>query len=272
MKGKTLEANERLVVVTEDGERLAVAREDGADLFEAFDAWTQTGERSDWERAAWNHVETMAQEYLESIDREDAEVSTVDRETVPTEPTPETAATSEAVPTTTEQVQTPRGGDNANPRVSGLIQPSSGRPSGFIIDVPVTLSIAVRGEGLTVAKAKEIARTFADVIAPTEAFVGGYSGVIEKTQNATITEVSLESSREESCEVIDELEAEDADGEPIRTIPLAAVCPKRFAVVNLATDDQPTGFDSLDEARGAVAFDRLTAWEIWDGDDLIEHS
>lgn len=147
-----------------------------------------------------------------------------------------------------------------------------GRPAGFIIDVPVTLSVGVRGEGLTAASAKAIARKFVDDIAPTNEFLGGYSSVLMRQRNAAITEVSLESSREETCEVLDELEAEDADGEPIQTVSLAAIAPKRFAVVNLATDDQPQGFDTIEEARIHVAMGFLTKWEIWDGDTILEHS
>jgi hypothetical protein len=90
MRGKVLGADERLVIVTEDGERIVVAREDGAELFEAFDVWTATTARGDWERAAWNHVETMATEYLESIDREDVEeIAAVDREPLPTADQPQ---------------------------------------------------------------------------------------------------------------------------------------------------------------------------------------
>lgn len=59
-------------------------------------------------------------------------------------------------------------------------------------------------------------------------------------------------------------------GEPIQTVSLAAVCPKRFAVVNLATDDQPQGFDSIQDARAHA--DKLTNYEIWDGDTLAEVS
>lgn len=80
------------------------------------------------------------------------------------------------------------------------------RPAGFIIDVPITLSVAVRGKGLTEAQAFEIARDFAADIAPTEAFIGGYNTNLK--DGKTITEVSLESSGEETCEVLEELEAE----------------------------------------------------------------
>lgn len=83
------------------------------------------------------------------------------------------------------------------------------RPAGFIIDVPVTLSVAVRGDGLTAKAAKQIARNFADAIAPTEYFVQGYSDTLFKLTYRTITEVSLESSTEETCEVLEELEAEE---------------------------------------------------------------
>lgn len=86
------------------------------------------------------------------------------------------------------------------------------RPSGFIIDVPVTLTVAIRGNGLTEAKAKQIARKLADDLSPTEDYTKGYSDVIAALNlGVTVTEATLESSREESCEVVDELEADDAD-------------------------------------------------------------
>lgn len=57
----------------------------------------------------------------------------------------------------------------------------------------------------------------------------------------------------------------------IQTAPsLAAICPHPFALVNLDTDQPATGFDSLDEARAAAAFDRLTRYEIWEGDTIRE--
>lgn len=117
MRGKLLGADERLVIVTDKGERIALGREDGADVYEAFDMWTATNERSGLERAAWNQVETDAATYLETIDREDAEVETVERETIPTDdPTP-TAANATPQPTTTVETSTQR-----NVRVFGVVQ------------------------------------------------------------------------------------------------------------------------------------------------------
>jgi hypothetical protein len=74
------------------------------------------------------------------------------------------------------------------------------RPAGFIIDVPITLSVAVRGVSLEAAK--EIARAFADTLQPTEQFIAGYC----ERAGVSITEVSLESNPEDSCDVLDELE------------------------------------------------------------------
>jgi hypothetical protein len=83
------------------------------------------------------------------------------------------------------------------------------RKPGFIIDVPVTLSVAVRGAKREDALA--IARNFAESLQPTEQYIEGYSETLAKLAGVTITEVSLESSSEDSCEVLDELEADDYD-------------------------------------------------------------
>ena len=81
---------------------------------------------------------------------------------------------------------------------------------GFIIDVPVTLSVAVRGD-VTREEAFEIARNFADGLAPTEHYVQGYMSTMRDEQGVQweITEVSLEASREDSCEVLEELEEDE---------------------------------------------------------------
>lgn len=83
------------------------------------------------------------------------------------------------------------------------------RPAGFIIDVPITLSVAVRGT--TRVEAKRIARDFAENISPTEDFIRGYSEASPTLNSlgATITEATLESPSDESCEVLDELEADN---------------------------------------------------------------
>lgn len=38
----------------------------------------------------------------------------------------------------------------------------------------------------------------------------------------------------------------------------------KYEVINLKTKKSHGIFDTLDEARGCVAFDRLTDWEIWE--------
>lgn len=88
--------------------------------------------------------------------------------------------------------------------------PKRKRPAGFIIDVPVTLSVAVRGE-VTEEQAFEIARNFADGLAPSDHYVAGYMSTMKEEQGVEweITEVSLESSSEDSCQVLEELEEDD---------------------------------------------------------------
>lgn len=88
-------------------------------------------------------------------------------------------------------------------------KPALERP-GFIIDVPVTLSVAVRGAKL--AKAKEIAREFADSLNPHDQYCAGYTSA-NLEQGIEITEATLESSREDSCEVLEELETPDEDAD-----------------------------------------------------------
>jgi hypothetical protein len=87
------------------------------------------------------------------------------------------------------------------------------RPAGFIIDVPVTLSVSVRGASL--AEAKQIARIFADGIAPTEAYITGYNAGSHREGNylpeVKITDVGFESSLEDECDLLDKLEADDED-------------------------------------------------------------
>lgn len=83
------------------------------------------------------------------------------------------------------------------------------RKAGFIIDVPVTLSIAVRG--VDEKQAIAAAREFAESIEFTDDYVRGYMGT-KRTEEAAkfdITEVSFEATSEETAEVLDELEADD---------------------------------------------------------------
>jgi hypothetical protein len=60
------------------------------------------------------------------------------------------------------------------------------------------------------------------------------------------------------------------DASQIQAVSLTDVCPKPFSLVNLDTDDKPTGFETLDEARAGAAFDRMTHYEIWEGDTIRE--
>lgn len=80
---------------------------------------------------------------------------------------------------------------------------------GFIIDVPVTLTVAVRGEGLTEKQAKDIARKFTENLDTDHMlYVGELKTNEPDTTSPVITETSMEFSSEDECEVIDELEAE----------------------------------------------------------------
>ena len=42
-----------------------------------------------------------------------------------------------------------------------------------------------------------------------------------------------------------------------------------YALVDLDTEDQPTRYDTEDEAHSAARFDNITHYEIWHGDALI---
>lgn len=45
-----------------------------------------------------------------------------------------------------------------------------------------------------------------------------------------------------------------------------------YEVINLKTDESHGEYDSLDEARGCVEYDRLTHYYIWqDGAGRVEH-
>ena len=86
------------------------------------------------------------------------------------------------------------------------------RPAGFLIDVPVTLTVAVRGTA-TLAEAMAIARTFAEQLDPSQAYVDGYSGMLD--QGVSITEATLESNPEDACEEMCGLQA-DEDGDAVQ--------------------------------------------------------
>ncbi len=40
-----------------------------------------------------------------------------------------------------------------------------------------------------------------------------------------------------------------------------------YRVIDVETGETHGDFDTLDEAKGCVEFDRLTDWEIWDNAD-----
>ncbi len=80
---------------------------------------------------------------------------------------------------------------------------------GFLIDVPITLSLVVRGAD-RVEKAEQVARMFADGLDPDAVYAGAlFQEIVRLFPGVTVSEVSMESSREESCEVLEELEAEE---------------------------------------------------------------
>jgi hypothetical protein len=87
------------------------------------------------------------------------------------------------------------------------------RPHGFIIDVPVTLSVSVRGT--TVAEAKRIAREFADTLSPADAYCSGYTDTAQYdgfiSRAVSVTEATLEFSQEEPCKVRGELVEDNED-------------------------------------------------------------
>ena len=79
----------------------------------------------------------------------------------------------------------------------------------LVVDVPVTLSVTVRGA--TAAQAKQIARQFADALDPSGEFIEGYTSGANLPQGATIANASLTSPSDESCEILEELEGNEAD-------------------------------------------------------------
>lgn len=50
-----------------------------------------------------------------------------------------------------------------------------------------------------------------------------------------------------------------------KTALAAAACPRPtgYEVMNLRTGQSHGVYKTLDEARGCVAYDRLTSWQIW---------
>jgi hypothetical protein len=82
------------------------------------------------------------------------------------------------------------------------------KPAGFIIDVPVYLSVAVRGQGLTKKQAIQIAKDYDESLQPSQEETDGYVSVALAGTSNTITEVTLSKS-ESDPEVPDELEAEE---------------------------------------------------------------
>ena len=45
----------------------------------------------------------------------------------------------------------------------------------------------------------------------------------------------------------------------------------KYEVINLETDESHGDFDTLEEARGCVAFDGLNAYQIWRGHIRVEN-
>jgi hypothetical protein len=82
------------------------------------------------------------------------------------------------------------------------------KPAGFIIDVPVYLSVAVRGGELTKKQAIQIAADYAESLQPSQEGIDGYVSIALAGTSNTITEVTLSKS-ESDPEVLDELKAEE---------------------------------------------------------------
>lgn len=80
------------------------------------------------------------------------------------------------------------------------------RPGGFIIDVPVIISVAIRGEGLTEADAKQLAREFVEFLEPSDELCKRYATGVD----ADITETSFNPDGEPRK--LEELEPEPEEG------------------------------------------------------------
>lgn len=82
------------------------------------------------------------------------------------------------------------------------------RQAGFIVDVPVYLTLAVRGAGLTEEQAIQAATDFLEDMQPSEAFISGYNTNADFQANGIeISEVSLGAS-ETDAYILDDLESE----------------------------------------------------------------
>lgn len=81
------------------------------------------------------------------------------------------------------------------------------KPAGFLIDVPVTLTVAIRGQNLTedaaLAAAGAFAKQHVQRIADDNHCAGWHMW-----NDVTVTEISLEATSKEASEVIDTLAAE----------------------------------------------------------------
>lgn len=82
----------------------------------------------------------------------------------------------------------------------------------YVIDVPVTLSVTVRGT--SEEDALNIAQEFACELSPSKQFVEGYSSNLPK--GVAITSACLESPSDESPEVLDEEDDEDEEESKVK--------------------------------------------------------
>lgn len=85
------------------------------------------------------------------------------------------------------------------------------RPAGLIIDVPITLSVSVRGAREEIAM--KVARDFADSLIPRREDFLRYIADATLPVGVSITDVGMESNPEDGCTVLDELAADDARDE-----------------------------------------------------------
>lgn len=84
------------------------------------------------------------------------------------------------------------------------------KPAGFIIDVPISLSVEVRGT--TLAEAKRIAQKFAEALSPSaehcSRFTGSAQGQGLISRSSSVCSAMLAVKREISCSMREELPAE----------------------------------------------------------------
>lgn len=84
--------------------------------------------------------------------------------------------------------------------------------SGFIVDVPVTLTVAVRGEGITSAQAKRIAELYAESLTQTAVTPAAWNTAQHRSNtfpaHTAVTEASLEHPLEKNSEILEELDPE----------------------------------------------------------------